>query len=161
MRPICLLFLILFTSCYNSFHSDSGVSSTIKESKKREVFVCEYVVPQNPFIINDSLKIEVKEAWLEKKWSYGNLKSNTILNNSGGYQLHLIAKKENFEDYDFGWTIGNEFMDCFRSSSDYSILLNANNILPNTLKFKVVKGEVLKDSHNIVIGEFVLIEKKR
>jgi hypothetical protein len=160
MRPICLLFLILFTSCYNSFNSDSCVSATIKESKKREVFVCEYVVPQNPYIINDSLKIEVKEAWLEKKWSYGNLKSTTVLNNSGGYQLHLIAKKENFEDYDFGWTIGDQFRNSFRSSSDYSILLDANNIPPDTLIFKVVKGEVLKNSHNIVIGKFVLIEKK-
>lgn len=62
-----LILIVNFTSCKNAEFKPSHISLNISESKIRKVFLCEYKV--NGSKINDTININYKEIWLEKKWS--------------------------------------------------------------------------------------------
>lgn len=47
-----------------------GWSKSISESQNRQVFVDQYYPNTNPVILNDTLKLTVSEAWLERMWVY-------------------------------------------------------------------------------------------
>ena len=73
------ILILMFLNACNTFTGHRGASECIDESLKRKVFIAEYTTLPNPYIINDSLNITVREAWLEKRWAYTNILEKRII----------------------------------------------------------------------------------
>lgn len=85
-----------------------AMSQTLEESKERHVFICEYNAPQKSFNINDTLKINVKKAYLEQMWFCGSNPNNKKdMSTNSGYQLIIETESEaDIKDYSRSWYIG-------------------------------------------------------
>ncbi len=158
------LFIILFFPIFISCESPAGhhgVSYNIRESKERGVFISEYKVSQNPYFINDTLKILVKEAWLEKHWAYGENKDQTVLYPTENYQLCINTIEDNIKYVDLDWTVGITVDLCMRGSGYNSLIGDFKKMPADTIEYKVQQGDDLSDNgEKIIIGKFVLIKKK-
>ena len=155
------LFLIVLTllgGCDDSIGQD-GISSDISDSKWRGVFIREYEAPQNPYIINDSLKIFVKSAWLEKSWKGSNNSIGAVVTNN--YQLIVITNPKDIEDIIIKWTIGIDSDRYFYGSDNNSIVTEFKSLPNNEIEiWKVQQGNLLKKgTEHKIIGEFRLKKK--
>ena len=156
-----LIFLsccLSFTSCYSQ-RGHNGASENIEESKKREVFICEYTVPENPYRINDTLQITVTEAWLEKQWKYPQNPNGTVP--YGDYQLIINSKEEDIKGIDVKWAIGIDAYKYIRTCSKTDLISDFKTLPEDTIEYLVqkgnqIKGEVPKEN---IIGKFVLVKK--
>jgi hypothetical protein len=138
-----------------------GASANISESKKRGVFIKEYTTYPNPYKINDTLKLNVKEAWLEKKWASGRTYDKTKLYGIESYQLSINTTEEEIKGCAITWTIGIDFDKNLRPSSTNSLIGDFKTITPDTINFKVQKGDNLSDSEQkVILGDFVLIKRQ-
>jgi hypothetical protein len=163
MRNKAILFLLIFTSAISSCNlfitnGNLGASEDIEDSKKREVFVCEYKTAQNPYKINDTLSIVVKSAWLEHQWRYKGLFSQNAEIEKDGYQLIVITSEGSLKGYGKNWLIGISGDRSFRYAS-YDALITDFKAFPkgNIIEWKVQDGAQLSGSiPKNVIGAFVL-----
>ncbi len=143
----------------------NGVSGSISESKKYGVFISEYRPLKNPIKINDTLKITVHEAWLEKTWAYSNDFDNPDFNDSldTEWQFCITTEEEDIKGLNSDWSIGIEF-DRYKSmiSSGHNSLIGLVNTIPSdTIEYLVQQGRSYKNKKDIVIlGKIVLIKKK-
>jgi len=145
---IKLFFAILILCLQYSCETPAGhigVSQDIKESKKRKVFIAEYTTMPNPYKINDTLQITVKEAWLEKK-----------------YQVCINSEKKDITGiFSYDWMIGTYVEKTMRPSSFSSLMGDFKKLPGDTIEYTVQKGDNLSDNGDkIIIGKFVLIKKK-
>lgn len=154
-----LLIVAFLTACNNSA-GHSGASNDIAESKKREVFIDEYIAVPNPYKINDTLQITVNEAWIERQWAYSQDTETTII--TEGYQLCINSVESDLYGINSKWKIGVEANKYIRSSSKRSLIGNLNELpVEDTLVYPVQKGNKLSSgSIKEVIGYFVLVRKK-
>lgn len=152
-----LIFLFLGLAC-NSLEGKPGMSESMRESKERGVFAYEYQ-SNKEIIINDTLKIRIEVAWVEKRWAYDANLSKTII--TKGYQLivHTINKVD--EDYSFTWTIGTEFKRSFRTCG-YSCIMSDFDSLPKPIEtWKIQQGrDLYEGAPHKIIGEFTLHRKE-
>ena len=155
---ILLNFAFFFISCYPQ-QGLNRASQNIEESKKRGVFICEYTVSETPYKINDSIKITVKEAWLEKQWKYSKEPNETSPLNDE-YQLNVNVEQNNIEGIDFKWSIGYQQDLSLRQSSKSSLIGDFDKIPTDTLTYPVQKGEAFVGNPINIIGKFVLTKKK-
>lgn len=151
--------ILFVTIRCNTLKGHNGISNNINESKERRVFVHEYHVLTNPYPINDTLKINVKKAWLEKKWKYDdNYNSEVVIS---GYQLIVEVNEEDIVGIDFDWTIGVSGDKYFRKCSKNSIVSDFIS-LPKSkeIVYKVQSGRNLtgKVNSNRIIGQFIIEE---
>jgi hypothetical protein len=154
------LFFPIFISC-ESPSGHGGISQDMKDSKKRGVFIAEYKVYPNPYKINDTLQITVKEAWLEKRWMHGKNEEETLLFQPENYQLCINTVEEDVKNMYFDWTIGINGDKYIRSSNESSLVGDFENMPGDTIEYKVQKGNNLSDNgKKIIIGKLVLIKKK-
>ena len=132
-------------------------SNNIKEAKARGVFICEYKGLTNPVKINDSLKITIKEAWIEQHWTYSQNSGQTIA--IDGYQICINSVESDLKNVDFDWTIGINGDFYLRSSGKNSLIGDFINMPEgDTLTYLVQKGDNLSDvSNKIIIGKFEII----
>ncbi|MDP3146049.1 MAG: hypothetical protein Q8T03_13285 [Bacteroidota bacterium] len=153
-----IVFCLSFISC-NPQQGHNGVSENISDSKDRGVFICEYMAPENPYHINDSIILTIKEAWIEKRWKYSKNNSSVIWE---GYQLCINTEPEkHLEDLGFGWSIGVDYERNMRTSSATSLISDFKMLPPDTIEYKVQKGDELSNNYEkVIIGKFVLIRKK-
>lgn len=155
-----MLFLILINlfGCNNSA-GHSGVSGDIATSKKRGVFVQEYTVQSNPYKINDTLQITVKEAWIEHKWAYSQKSDKIIV--LDGYQLCIKSLQPDLKGIDSKWTIGVNGDKYIRASGKSSLISDFIDLPQgNTISFQVQKGINLSDEGSKeIIGSFELLKK--
>ncbi len=151
-----LVFIFTILACQD-LRGKPGMSENINESKKRGVFINEYQSNKN-LIINETFKMNVVRAWLEKKWAYNSNPNHTIV--VDGYQLIVHTTERLDENYSFTWTIGTDFKRNFRSCG-YRCIITDFDSLPNKHEtWKVQRGRSLYNSaSNIVIGEFTLNKK--
>lgn len=150
---LCLVSLAL-TSC-NLGAGFTGVSGSIAESKERKVFICEYMTSPNPYIINDSLHIFVKSAWLEKRWKQT---KNFGTYDIDGYQLIIKAHADDLKNYDRYWSIGTDQERYIRTAGGGYMISNFDS-LPTTVKevWKVQEGIAFHPSiEKKIIGEFAI-----
>ena len=165
IKIIKILFLLsacFFTLCSNSCNTlkgQNGISSNIKESKKREVFICEYEPKQNPYIINDSLKIHVKSAWLEKKWKYPKSLNETVIIKY--YQLIVNTDSRDTDGMRNTWTIGIDEERYFYVCGRECIVSEFKEFPNESFEvWKVEQGFYLDDlGEHEIIGEFSLKKK--
>ena len=152
-----LVLLVYIIAC-NPSEGRPGMSESIEESKKREVYVCDYKSPKNPLIINDTLKIEVTEAWVEKKWAYDSNPNDAIILN--GYQLIVHTADKLDEDFTFSWRIGVDFNRYFRSCG-YSCMMTDFDSLPKIVEnWEIQQGrDLYKGASHRIIGQFALQKK--
>ena len=173
MHKSILSYLVLsvlglnFISC-NIFNEGNQASSfTIKESRERNVFVCEYQPPGGLglYRINDSIALDVKEVWLEKIWYRGHWKSTTKLSKTGGFQLRVISDTI-IKHYLFRkkpWTLGEDLDWLLWNGALYLDEIPTQD----TLVFPVVKNHKsdwnrnYKKKHGpkVNLGKFILIRK--
>jgi len=151
-----IVFILFFNSC-DTLSGHGGVCDSIYESKTENIFVQEYTMISNP-IINDSIRLSVKEAWVENYWQYHN--RTEVLSIPGSYQLVIKFDEPLFNGYDNSWSIGNSFKQSLRSCSYDCIMMDIDSLsIVDTLTWAVVTGEILKTSKNKKIGEFKLVKK--
>ena len=157
MKKIAYLLLVVCTSCFNTLTGHRGVSNNINESKKRNVFIEELFAPSNPYIINDTLKINIRTAWLEKKWAYDTNPNETIL--SENYQL-IIESDKSVKGIKRTWQIGNSLVESFRSCGNKSIMTDIKDLpTSDSLIWNITLGRRYDSSKKI--GKFILIVKNR
>jgi len=161
---IKLFFAILILCLQYSCETPAGhigVSQDIKESKKRKVFIAEYTTMPNPYKINDTLQITVKEAWLEKKWAYPKNLDETI-DLEDEYQVCINSEKKDITGiFSYDWMIGTYVEKTMRPSSFSSLMGDFKKLPGDTIEYTVQKGDNLSDNGDkIIIGKFVLIKKK-
>ncbi len=153
---VALLFSLFLVSC-GTPHGRQ-VSGSIADSKEKGIFICEYIPMTNPLKINDTIKLEIDEAWLESQWQYSPKYGMYV---SDDYQLCISVKPEkHLEDLNLGWSIGIDFALNMRLSSNTSLISDFKTMPPDTIRYKVQKGSELSDNYEkIIIGEFVVIKK--
>jgi hypothetical protein len=164
MNKVCLsnILIVLFSLCSCSFKPEGqGACGSIAVSKERQVFIEEYFVSPNPYIINDSLRILVKEAWIENWWAYSGDELHPIII-PGYYQLCIKTEEADISNIDFTWRIGLD-ADFYLRSSGKSSLIGDFKQIPtgDSLVYPVEKGNNFMDSgEHQIIGKFVLYRKK-
>jgi hypothetical protein len=158
----CLTFL--FSSCcFVIDKGGGGVSLSIKEAKERNVFVSEYIPPKNPFYINDSIVLNVKQAWLEHAWTFGGrCNEKTQVDNDETYQLIIISDAKSLKGHLTNWRIGNTLNTAFFGTFENAIMVRFNAIpKTDTLKWQVHPGHQLDNiSMGPIIGEFLLVRRQ-
>lgn len=157
MIMLFLILINLFGCNYSAGHR--GVSGSIDESKKRGVFVQEYMSSSTPYRINDTLQVTVKEAWIERQWAHSQDLNQTII--VDGYQLCIKSVEADLQGIDFKWTIGINGDKYIRRSSK-SALISDFVELPSgdTVVYQVQKGSNLSDeSSKEIVGKFELVKK--
>lgn len=149
--------ILLLISC-NLSEGRPGMSESIEESKKREVYICEFTTYKNPIIINDTLKVRLTVAWLEKRWAYDSNPNNSIIIN--GYQLIVLTKEELDENFTFTWSIGIDPKRYFRSCG-YNCMMTDFDSLPKVVEtWKIQEGRAkYEGATHKIIGEFSLYKK--
>jgi len=167
MKRIHLVFMIFISSIvscnFSHLGGKPGISMHIYESKKREVFIAEYTVPQNPYVINDSLSIYVEEAWLEKEWFYPSDLDKTDIWDDHGYRLCVNTNEQSIQNYWYTWMIGDSLKRLFRADNRKSLSTLLDMIPKDTEVFKVRNGGydiTVKIEDMETIGEFVLVKKE-
>lgn len=154
-----ILFVFIITSCRCILlKGHIGASQDIQESKKRGVFICEYAVEKNPYVINDTLKFNIKKAWLEKQWKYpSNCKETDIID---GYQIE-IETLDTIKSYGKNWSIGITTKKYLRECG-YKCLMGAFEQMPgDSITWMVQKSWRLDEKFpKEIIGEFKLVKRK-
>lgn len=146
---------VLLTGCdfYTGFPQMSG---SIEESVKKKVFIREFIVPKNPYKINDTILIDIKEAWVENHWKYN--KSGKIIFYPG-YQLIIICNPKDIKQYSYSWTIGTVDGPNFRSCAKDCIMADFKELLKNKEAWVVQEGRLANNTKPKIIGKFELIKK--
>lgn len=162
-RMLRLLILVCMLFCVSSCDKGAGhrgVAANILESKGRGVFVAEYTVVPNPYIINDSLRITVTEAWLERQWAYSKIPDKVI--EMDGFQLCINTKESDLKDISFNWVIGLSGDKYLRESSETSLISDLEKMpIGDTISYYVQKGRNLSGKGDIeIIGKFILLKKR-
>jgi hypothetical protein len=128
----------------------SGTSNSLEESKQRKMYVSKYEVIPNPIIINDSIKLEVKDCWVEKNWFYGsnyNETKRSSIPDLDRYTL-IIKAKDSVIKYDY-WEYFEfyKFKDTAGFHSDFQ---NFNGSLENRISIKYPNDKLpLQDTFHI------------
>ncbi len=106
MKNTALITFVLccIISC-NTLRGHRGVSDSIKESKRRGVFICEYSPSGLTYQYDNKYDIIVNKAWLEKQWAYDANTNETIIIDSS-YQLKIETNDKVQDSYGFEWRIG-------------------------------------------------------
>ncbi len=67
-------------------------SSTKNESRKRGVYICDVKLPNSPYKVNDSIFLEIKDGWIEKRWRSGYWYWTTF--KEEGFHVIMESKKK-------------------------------------------------------------------
>jgi hypothetical protein len=153
---LLILVYALMSSCSLS-QGHKGVSSSIEESKRREVFECEYYPKNNPYQISDSISLDISNVWLERQWGYG---SNSETIPIEGYQLVIHTTPQSKKNYFDTWVIGVDGKRYFRPCGKTCLMTDFDSIPSKIESWYVQSGHSLDTaSRKILIGEFTLIRK--
>jgi hypothetical protein len=162
LNVLAALFLIFdLTCCKNVGFKPSYLSDNIKESKLKDVFICEYNVDKKN--LPNSLAFNYNEIWLEKKWAnyLDKNKQEKFKVNDSAFQLVINFKNESFIKNVY-WNqlmIKDEKGNVMGSDKDLLFInIDTLNYKPNTLKLfmVIVKEKFQPNLDTIRIGEFVL-----
>jgi len=152
-------FLISFYSC-GDFQNQPGVSDDIKDSRRRGVYICEYIADPNPIKVNDTLVFDVKMAWLERRWKY--LENYDDTSPMDGYQLVILTENAIHKGFDKTWTIGIDFKRHIRPCGDKCLMTEFENLpISNKEIWKLQAGRRLNpEAEKIILGDFTLYKKQ-
>jgi hypothetical protein len=128
------------------------------ESKRRRVFVAEYRPKMNSFRINDSLKINVRSAWVEQRWAYANSYGGTLV--IGGYCMIIDTDESDLKGYFETWLIGTHGSRFFRMCNRDCLMTDFDE-MPNAIESWEVQAGWRVDSSakKTIIGEFVMVKQ--
>jgi len=160
MKKLIFVLSIIFSSIgCNTWENHVGMSENIEESLRRNVFICEYIPLKNPVIINDSIKIAVKSAWLEKQWMH--IKDYNSTKTIDGYQLIIMTEEKIKEGYDKIWTIGVDFEKNIRTCGLDCLITDFDSIPTSEVEeWDVQQGWKLNKGKKKIIGKFSLKKYK-
>lgn len=153
----CLIYILSMASCDSQGHG--GVSDDINESKRRNIFIAEYTADPNPYLINDTLKIKVLNAWVENQWNYGKSEDETIMIKDK-YQLIIEVETGALQTYGLEWTIGIDGSRYIRSCGRNCLMSDFNQMPQDIEEWKVQNGWKLDSvSKKKIIGSFRMLRK--
>jgi len=160
-KLMLLLLAISLTCCKNLDFKPTYLSCNIKESKARDVFICEYKADKKD--LPNIFDFNYNEIWLEKKWS-NYLDKNGLEKfkiNDSAFQLLINFKNESFIKNVY-WEkviIKDENGNVMGSDKDLLFFeADTLNYKPMILKFFMfrVKEKFQPNLDTIKIGEFLL-----
>jgi hypothetical protein len=156
-----IIFLILLISCNPIIKTIGPFSSyNIEASKKAGVFLWEYY-PLN-VKNSDTIKLEMKEVFAEKQYSYFSYKDLRYNISKNKFQV-IIVDKDIVDNlgYNTSWTLEN-----FGESSPYGLEKEyIKSTPPDTFVVKILKVDIDKNGgagkdDGKVIGSFTLRRKR-
>ncbi|MDJ1486144.1 hypothetical protein QNI16_37020 [Cytophagaceae bacterium YF14B1] len=150
------LLFCCFVSCSSLYSDFPQMSDSLDDAWNKKVFRAEYIVPQNPYKINDTLSITVKEAWIERCWKYNKAGKIAYIPD---YQLIIICDSKDIEQYPSNWTIGTTDGPNFRSCARDCIMANFEDIPNDHIELIVQKGRLANNKIPEIIGKFELRKK--
>lgn len=155
------IYIILIFQLVSSCEIKSGqrsVALSIKESKKRGVFIREYTVNPNPYLVNDSIKLTVKEAWLEHKWYYTSIYGK-IKKYENGFQIKVRMNEGDCLGNSYTYSIGKDDSFCLDNSYGHSLVGLMDEMPPDTIIYKIYSGVNTINIDRPVIGRLILTRK--
>lgn len=162
MKLFLYLFLFATSSCICK--REIGVGGNIKVSKRKKVFLGELNIKNEIIYINDSIKLSIKEVWMERKWSH-QCNFNILRQNESigyNYQLCILSNLESLRGYGENWEIGYNSIDKFYVISDSLLVMDFQNTYLESVCMNTYKNLIYDDdSRNQIIGSFCLIEKNK
>jgi len=161
LRQFGILHLIFIVTSCQTPRGFPGVSDYIKDSKERGVFIQEYTVYPNPYKINDSMQITVKEAWVERQWIHTSKPKGAKIREKG-YQLAINTTEEDLEGVTLDWVIGI-YSDKYVHPSSANSLVGDLDTIPGDTICYLVQNEMSKwrlNKQPNVVGRFVLVKKQ-
>jgi hypothetical protein len=137
-----------------------GVSQSISDSKRREVFTIEYEVRYRP-TGSDLPEINVTEAWVEKKWRFTKF-SYDDTNIQEGYQLCFKVDKGSIQDLNSEWFIERKGSEAIGQVGEDRIWISDFDMMDtDSVFYKVFKGQPkLETPNSKPQGKLILIRKK-
>jgi len=155
---MCLFCIFSFcgcNGCFSKLPGTIGVTGNIAESKRREVFVCQYYAHGNfLFILNHKMMIET--AWIEKHWRYATDIEKTEIEE--GYQLMIRTGENEVKDYPSNFTIGVDANKYFRPCGRSSIITDFDKLpVGDSIEWFVQRNYYFSDSQpRDTIGKAIL-----
>lgn len=152
LANLCLF--MITNSCFtNKMEGVRGFSNDISESQRRGVFICRVATDKSYYKFNDTLKLEVKEAFIEKGWGYGkhtdSTESNYFGDHSQKFQIVLVVNENCCTSSVVGidWEISRSYRDSFFAKEN-GIIVNTyhSDSLSNIMIYNVLS----KSSSKIV-----------
>jgi hypothetical protein len=157
-----LLTIVSASACnYSKIDGTLGVSKDIQNSKHRSVFIREYTVVNNPYVINDSLHLLVKSAWIEHQWRYDGFNGKKSKKENKGWQIIIITDETSLKGYGKNWMIGLTGKNSFRLASRDALIIDLDSLpQKKSLIWQVQDSNKLAPlAEKIIIGKFALKEK--
>jgi hypothetical protein len=166
-----IFFILAITAC-GTLDKIRGVSESIEDSKKENCFVFQYKPLKNNYVFNDSIQLDIKEAFLETGWAWekGSHSHSKSLN---------LWKTEPNEKYQFVLILNehkgkplSHFLDIWELSNNGELRYYTNNILffpmdtiptldTMTFYLRVSKTSNIQYHQNVdTIGEVIFIKNK-
>lgn len=128
VKLVLILFALIMNSCVDK--NIKQTSSTIEESKEKEVFIQEYKAINNPLINNDSVKMVITSAWVEFSWYYDDKWGKKIRHGNGKY-LRVKLKDSIPQGYNRTWLIGLHQRPYLRSAGKKDLISDLKNYKQN------------------------------
>lgn len=145
-------------ACFKPQYQWSLNESSIEATQHR-VLVTRYRPKENPYIINDTLKFHIKEAWLERKWKTA-IYHDTIIQ-PDRYVLILKVDGDAIRSY-ASWNIdtGDYAFTNTNPRYDMNLFYKLMDSIPSadTLFFPIVKKNMDTLTQKI-IGQLILIRR--
>jgi len=157
-----LFMMSLLCSCGHTLQGRHGFSSTIEESRKREVFLYE-ILTDSIIVVNDTLSIPIKNCWIERDWAYGSSNIEETVFKRGSQLVIDTGEKACLDDYLRNWVIYYEPFSEYEEGMgkiNGQILTLFEPQKAQSLNFSVMDDWTLiknQDDYNIrLLGKFVL-----
>lgn len=173
-KRLLFLFSILFLSIigwkiyYRDCERWHGVSVSKDNSKMDGFYIASLIPTENPVIVNDTIKLQIGDAWIEKCWSYNCRDEYEFITGDHGMQYQICLDADPFvlkkTGYYYKWQIGIDVYKYFRFSSKHSLLSFIDSLpASDTLSYPIQMGTAFKPEQpkNIVSKiELVVVDYK-
>lgn len=165
INKLIILVSILFAILSCNFFVETGgmgISNSINESVKKEIFIQQYKPLQNPTKINDTISIFIESAWLEYSWRYeGENAEKAEIEKDSSCQLKIITNKKSLNGFNKNWHVKS-----LKSLNVYLYegYLNSlkgdfqNKPKGDTLELKIYNGKISNKSNENLLGNLILVK---
>jgi hypothetical protein len=161
---LVLLSVLIFAGCCLDEKGSPRLSSNIKESKKNDLFISQWYIPENPIFINDTFRIIVADIWLEKYWHFDTQDCRKIVVVPGIYQIGFnIENIEVRDKYHFRWYMKSTNMDCWINPKENGLSIRNVSIESDTLFLAIYlrnSDEIAFDTVSFRVKDFFIVRNK-
>ncbi len=154
-----IIFLSPIQYCNISLDGGSGISESIDESKKINVFIAKYKPEKATLQVDKKSILKIKEAWLEYSWTYTKDIRYPIIEDSSKYNFVIITLNRSQTFYLKDWWL-NKFYPIYPENKDNSLIYRKFGVteINDTMNF-IIQGYNPKNGLlNDTIGQLLFFK---